>query len=98
MPKRKYQRRFYSEEFKEQMIKLYQSGKTRAELIKTYDLTASAFDRWVKQDKTTGSFKTKDNLTEEQVEVLRLKKENKKLKMEVDILKQATLIMGRKEE
>jgi transposase len=42
------------------------------------------------------SNKTKDNLTEEQKELLELRKRNKQLEMENDILKQAVLIMGRK--
>ena len=44
----------------------------------------------------TGSFKSCDNRTEEEKEIIRLKKENQQLKMENDILKQAALIMGRK--
>ncbi len=46
--------------------------------------------------KKTGSFKEKDNRTEEESELLALRKENQRLKMENDILKQAALIMGRK--
>ncbi|QAV11630.1 hypothetical protein BA6348_01830 [Brevibacillus agri] len=64
--------------------------------MKEYDLSASAFDRWVKQSRTTGSFKEKDNRTEEQNEFLALRKEIQRLKMENDILKQAALIFGRK--
>lgn len=37
--------------------------KKRSEIIKNYDLTSSTFDKWVKQSKTTGSFKTVDKLT-----------------------------------
>ena len=44
----------------------------------------------------TGSFKASDNRTEEEKELIRLKKENQQLRMENDILKQAALIMGRK--
>ncbi|PSK01719.1 IS3 family transposase, partial [Brevibacillus porteri] len=46
--------------------------------------------------KTTGSFKEKDNRTAEQTELIELRKENQRLKMENDILKQAALIFGRK--
>ena len=38
----------------------------------------------------------KDNLTSEQKELIELRKKNKQLEMENDILKQAALIMGRK--
>ncbi|OME86085.1 transposase [Paenibacillus sp. FSL A5-0031] len=83
-------------EFKKQMIQLYESGKSRANIIKEYDLSAYAFDRWIAQSQKTGSFKEKDNRTEEENELLALRKEIQCLKMENDILKQAALIMGRK--
>jgi transposase len=92
----KRERRSFTDEFKRQMVQLYENGKTRADILKEYDLSASAFDRWVKQSRTTGSFKEKDNRTEEQNEFLALRKEIQRLKMENDILKQAALIFGRK--
>lgn len=94
MSKRK--RRTYSEAFKKQMVDLYLAGKSRQELIREYELTPSAFDKWLLQQRTSGSFKEKDNLTPEQVELKELRKQNKQLKMENDILKQAALIFGRK--
>ncbi len=89
-------RRTFTTEFKEQVVMLYINGKPRLEIIKEYDLTASAFDKWIKQHQTSGSFKEADNRTPEQIELERALKENKQLKMEVDILKQAALILGRK--
>jgi len=75
------------------MVGLYENGKSRAAIVAAYDLTASALDRWIKQAQTTGSFKEKDNRSSEENELIALRKENQ---MEVDILKQAALIMGRK--
>jgi len=93
---KKRERRAFTDEFKQQMIQLYENGKPRADILREYDLSASAFDRWVRQRKTTGSFKESDNRTDEQNELLQLRKENQRLKMENDILKQAALIFGRK--
>ena len=90
------ERRNFTREFKDQFVQLYVSGKPRTEIIKQYDLTPSAFDKWVRQQRTSGSFEEKDNRTPEQEELLRLRKENQQLAMENDILKQAALIMGRK--
>jgi transposase len=90
------QRRIYTEEFKQQMVQLYKNGKPRKDIIREYELTPSALDKWIKQSETTGSFKEKDNLTPDQIELVRLRKENKQLLMENDILKQAALILGRK--
>lgn len=92
------QHRTYSKEFKQQVVDLYLAGKPRAEIIRDYELTTSAFDKWVKQAQTTGSFQEKDNLTPEQVELIALRKKNKQLEMENDILKQAALILGRKDK
>lgn len=89
-------RRTFTPEFKSQLVRLYESGKPRADIIREYDLTASAFDKWVKQSQTSGSFKEKDNRTPEEAELIKLRKENQRLMMENDILKQAALIMGRK--
>lgn len=92
----KRERRTFTKEFKEQIVQLHASGKPRSEIIKEYELTPSAFDKWVRQHKASSSFQEKDNRTPEQEELIRLRKENQKLMMENDILKQAALIMGRK--
>ena len=89
-------RREFREEFKLQMVKLYNSGKSASEIVKEYDLTRSAFANWVQKYNKTGSFKASDNRTEEEKELIRLKKENQQLRMENDILKQAALILGQK--
>lgn len=89
-------RRTFTSEFKKQMVQLYENGKSRAAIVEEYELTASALDRWIKQAKTTGSFKEKDNRSPEENELIALHKELQHLRMENDILKQAALIMGRK--
>ncbi len=89
-------RRTFTVEFKAQMVKLYENGKPRKDIIREYDLTPSALDKWIKQSKTSGSFKEKDNRSPEENELIQLRKENKRLLMENDILKQAALILGQK--
>ncbi len=37
-------RKTFSKEFKEQMVQLHEAGKPRAESVKEYELTPSAFD------------------------------------------------------
>ena len=89
-------RRTFTKEFKNQVVLLHASGKPRSEIIKEYELTPSAFDKWVRQHKVSGSFEEKNNRTPEQEELIKLRKENQRLEMENDILKQAALIIGRK--
>ena len=66
------------------------------ELAQEYGIAKFTIVKWVKDYSRTGSFKAKDNRSEEENELIRLRKENKQLLMENDILKQAALIMARK--
>ncbi|WP_237375604.1 IS3 family transposase [Streptococcus ruminantium] len=91
-------RRYFTDDFKQQIVDLHTAGMKRSALIKEYDLTPSTFDKWVRQAKTTGSFKSVDNLTDEQRELIALRKRNKELEIQVDILKQAAVIMAPKRE
>lgn len=90
------EKRQYTDEFKQQVVNLYNSGKPRSEIIKEYELTPSAFSGWIRKYNSTGSFAAKDNRTPEENELIKARKELKQLRMENDILKQAALIMGRK--
>lgn len=90
-------RRKFTDEFKEQIVQLYLNGKSKSEIIKEYDITPSSLNRWIDQHQNTGSFRSKDNLSDsEKKELIELRKRLKQLEMENDILKQAALIMGRK--
>lgn len=68
----KRERRTYTEEFKEQMIKLYVSGKPKKDIISEYDLTSTAFNTWIKRSQSTGSFKEKDNRSPEENELIKV--------------------------
>ena len=92
----KKERRLFSEDFKNQIFQLYVNGKSKSDIAKEYDLSPSVLNRWIKQAQSTGSFKEKDNRTPDEIELIKLRKENQQLKIENDILKQAALIMGRK--
>lgn len=91
-------RRQFSDDFKQQIVDLHNAGRKRCELIKAYELTPSTFDKWIRQVKTTGSFKSVDNLTDAQRDLIALRKRNKELEMQLDILKQAAVIMARREK
>jgi len=89
-------KREFTDEFKHQMVQLYNSGKGRTEIAREYDLTPSALNNWIKRINATGSSKEGDNRTSEENELIKVRKENQQLRMENDILKQAALILGRK--
>ncbi len=86
----------YTDDFKKQIVALKLNGKSTSDIAKEYQIAKSTIIKWVNDYSKSGSFKAKDNRSDEENELLRLRKENKRLMMENDILKQAALIRGQK--
>ena len=86
----------YEEEFKKQIVALYNNGKSLADLNREYGIAKSTIKVWVERYNDSGSFNVNDNRAEEEKELIRLRKKVKQLEMENDILKQAALILGKK--
>lgn len=59
-------RRNYTDEFKQKMVELYNSGKPRTELVREYELTTSVLSSWIKKFNNTGSFHIEDNRSDEE--------------------------------
>ncbi|OJF76790.1 MAG: transposase [Treponema sp. CETP13] len=89
-------RRTFDDDFKKKMVDLFNAGKPRAEIVREYELTASVLDRWITRINKTGSSKEADNRSDLENELLKLKKQNRQLQIENDILKQAALIFAQK--
>ena len=68
----KKERRTFTDEFKNQMVQLYNSGKRKSDILREYDLSPSTLDKWINQSSNSGSFKEKDNLTPKQKELIEL--------------------------
>ena len=88
--------RHFTDDFKRQIVDLYNAGKPKREIMDEYDLGKSTVERWIKSINATGSPRAADNRTPEQNRILELERENRRLRMEVDVLKQAALIYARK--
>ena len=86
----------YTDDFREQIAKLVMSGKPVANIVKEYGIAKATVHNWARKYQESGSFRDKDNRSAEETELIKLRKENKQLRMEVDLLKQAALIMARK--
>jgi transposase len=81
-------RRSFTDEFKAGAVELVlDKGKTVAEAARDLDLTASALASWVKQARADRSKGKTGLTTAEREELARLRRENRELKMERDILK-----------
>ena len=82
-------RRTYIADFKIHMVQPYENGNSRADLIREYDLTSSALDKWIKQKQNSGSSLEKDNRKPEENELIQLCKENQHKLMDNDIASSA---------
>lgn len=82
-------RRPYPPEFREQMVALVRAGRTPQELSREFEPTAQSIINWVAQaDRDEG--KRKDGLTSaEREELRRLRKANRQLRLEREILSKA---------
>ena len=82
-------RRPYPPEFRQELVQLVRSGRTPEALSKEYEPSAQAIRNWVAQaDRDEG--RRQDGLTTgEREELRRLRRENRRLREEREILKKA---------
>ncbi len=79
----------YSPEFRQQMVELVKTGRTPEELSREFEPTAQTIHNWVKQSDLDMGVRS-DGLTSSELEELRsLRRENKRLRIEREILKKA---------
>ena len=96
MQQRNVKRTVYSDEFKAQMVNLYKAGKPAAEICREYSIPDATFSKWHRRNSVTNKPYLASNRTDEDKELIELRKEVKQLRMENDILKQAALIFARR--
>jgi transposase len=85
----------YPAEFRRQMVELVRAGRTPDELSREFEPSAEAIRQWVKQaDRDDG--RRADGLTSaERDELHRLRRENRRLRQERDILSKAAAWFAR---
>ena len=88
-------RRPYPLEFRQRMVELVRVGRSPGELAREFEPCAESIDAWVKQaDRDEG--RRGDGLsTQEREELRRLRRENRQLKLEREILAKATAWFAR---
>lgn len=87
--------RHFSNDFKRQIVEPYNAGKPMSEIMAECYLGRSTVRRWITSINATGSPHAADNRTPDQTRVIELERENRRLRMEVGVLKQAALIFAR---
>jgi transposase-like protein len=98
--KERRKRRAFTPEFKAEAVRLCQVGdRTIAQVAVDLDLTETALREWVKRAAVDAGQGPRDALTtSEREEFARLKRENKRLTMERDILKAAATFFAKESE
>ncbi|SCY51044.1 transposase, partial [Legionella israelensis DSM 19235] len=85
-------RRKFSQEFKLDAISLVKDqGYSRAEASRSLSIHPNMLSRWIKEHESDqgNAFRGNGKLTAEQLEIRQLREENRRLKMEKEILKKA---------
>jgi len=93
----KRERRKFTDEFKKETVRLIrESGKTVAEIARDLDLSESAVRNWLNQAEIdAGRGRQGELTTAEHQELQRLRRENKQLQMEREILKKAAAFFAK---
>src|ERR1700704_228991 len=87
--------RAYADEFRRQMIELVRRGKTPEELSREFEPSGQTIRNWVVQADIDEGRREDGLTTPERQELERLKRENRQLKEEREILKKAAAWFAR---
>lgn len=92
MPKPK---KVYPPEFRQQLIELVRAGRSPERLAKEFEPSAQTIRSWVKQAERDAGQRTDGLTSVEREEMARLRRENRQLKLERDILSKAAAWFAR---
>jgi len=85
----------YPAEYRQQMVDLVRAGRTPGTLAREFEVSAQAIRNWVRQGERDAG-QRQDGLTSmEREELRRLRRENKQLRLEREILKRAAAWFAR---
>jgi transposase len=91
MGKKPRRRRSFTPEFKAEIVGLCQQGdRSVGQVAKDFDLTETAVREWVKQAERDAGTRSDGLTSTEQQELTRLRRENRQLREDVEILRRAT--------
>jgi transposase len=95
--KRPRPRRSFTAEFKAEIVELCQRGdRSVGQVARDFDLTETAVREWVKQAERDAGTRQDGGLTSaERKELGELRRENRRLREDVGILKRATAFFGK---
>ena len=79
----------YAPEYRQRIIELAQAGRSVSELARQFEPTVETIRAWVKQAELDEGLRTDGLTTDEHAELNRLRRENRVLREEREILKKA---------
>lgn len=85
----------YPDEFRQQILELIRAGRTPDELAEEFEPTAQTIRNWIKQAELDNGQRHDGLTSDEKAELARLRKENKQLRLEREILKKAAAWFAR---
>jgi len=90
-------RRSFTPEFKAEIVELCQRGdRSVGQVARDFDLTETAVREWVKQAERDAGTRHDGGLsTDERAELAQLRRENRRLREDVEILKRATAFFAK---
>jgi transposase len=89
-------RRSFTPEFKVEIVELCRRGdRSVGQVAKDFDLTETAVRQWVTQAELDAGTRTDGLTTDEREELARLRRENRRLTEDVEILKRATAFFAK---
>ena len=96
MGKQRRPRRAFTPEFKAEIVEVCRRGdRTVGQVAKDFDLTETAVREWVKQADLDAGVRTDGLTSAEREELTRLRRENRRLTEDVEILKRATAFFAK---
>ena len=94
--KRPRPRRSFTPEFKADIVERCLAGdRSIGQVANDFDLTVSAVRGWVKQHEIDTGARSDGLTTEEKEELSKLRRENRRLREDVEILKRATVFFAK---
>ena len=94
--KRSRPRRAFTPEFKAEIVELCQRGdRSVGQVAKDFDLTETAVRDWVRQADIDAGVRSDGLTSAEREELTRLRRENRRLTEDVEILKRATAFFAK---
>ena len=88
-------RRCYTPEFRRQIVELVQAGRSPEELGREFEPTAQSIRNWVAQARRDGGCGDGGLTTAEREELSHLRRENRQLRLEREILSKAAAWFAR---